>query len=219
MMRLLPGIAILFALPGGALAKPVPDAAGLYEIDQMEMAGGLELSPDGRFRYALEYGAASERGEGKWRLDGKEVLLTSDPMPKAPDFKVVRDDPAPKGEIVAKLESPGFGDMGDRMEILFTAPRAGFPDVYHLDLDEDGHSTVPSAVPVLIIPKVPVYGDLGTAIELSPDRGHKLLLRFLPNDLGKARFNVEKLEREGETLILYRYEAKIVFKPVQPRPR
>ena len=69
-------------------------------------------------------------------------------------------------------------------------------------------------MPVLIIPIVPVYGDLGTAISLSPDRGHELTLRFLPNDLGKARFNAEKLEREGDALVLYRYEAKIVFRPV-----
>ena len=34
----------------------MPDEAGLYEIDQMEMAGGLELRPDGRFRYGLDYG-------------------------------------------------------------------------------------------------------------------------------------------------------------------
>ena len=140
-------------------------------------------------------------------------------MPKAPDFKIVRDDPAPKGKVVVKLEPPGFGGMGERVEVLFTAPRKGFPDIYHLDLDEDGSATLPSDVPMLIIPKVPVYGDLGTPISLSPDRGHKLLLRFLPNDLGKARFDAEQLERVGDTLILYRYDAKIVFRPVQPRPR
>jgi hypothetical protein len=203
--------ALLLAGAAPAEAQPV---AGLYRIDQMEMGGGLELRPDGRFRYALEYGAVSEEGEGKWRLDGNAVLLTSDPMPKAPDFKVVRDDPAPKGELTVTLEPPGFGNMGDRVEILFTAPRKGFPDIYHLDLDEDGHSTLPTDVPVIIIPQVPVYGNLGTGIELSPDRGHKLLLRFLPNDLGKARFDGERLEREGETLTFHRYEAKIVFHPL-----
>lgn len=208
--------ALLGALALAAAQANAAPVAGIYDIRQMEMAGGLELRPNGRFRYALEYGAVSEEGEGKWRFDGKEVLLTSDPMPKAPDFKVVRDDPTPKGEIVVQLEPPGFGSMGDRVEVLFTAPGKGFPDVYHLDLDEDGRSTVPTDTPVLIIPQVPVYGDLGTPISLSPDRGHKLLLRFLPNDLGKARLDGERLELEGDTLVLYRYEAKIVF---HPRPR
>jgi hypothetical protein len=61
---------------------------------------------------------------------------------------------------------------------------------------------------------VPIYGDLGTPIRLSPDRGHKLLLRFLPNDLGKPRFQKAQLERVGDTLVLYRYDAKIVFHPL-----
>ena len=65
------------------VAAPVAaqNMAGTYEIDQMEMAGGLELQPDGRFRYALDYGAVSEVSEGDWRQDGSTVLLTTKPMP------------------------------------------------------------------------------------------------------------------------------------------
>jgi hypothetical protein len=62
-----------------AAAQPV---AGLYDVNQMEMGGGLELRPDGRFRYALEYGAVSEESGGKWTLDAGAVLLTTDPMPQ-----------------------------------------------------------------------------------------------------------------------------------------
>ena len=67
--------ALLFITPAAA------SHAGLYRIDQMEMAGGLELRPDGRFRYALEYGAVSEESEGDWTANGATVLLTTDPMP------------------------------------------------------------------------------------------------------------------------------------------
>jgi hypothetical protein len=66
----------LAAAPGGAV-----DLAGLYETAQMEVAAALELQPNGHFRYALEYGAVSERGEGDWTFDGKAVHLTSNPMP------------------------------------------------------------------------------------------------------------------------------------------
>ena len=125
-MRLLPGIAILFALPASALAKWVPDAAGLYEINQMEMAGGLELRPDGRFRYALDYGAVSEESEGRWAFEDGTVVLTTDPMP-------------PKADC---------------------------------------------------------------------DRG-----------FASACFDRSRLTSEGENLILYRWDARIVLKPVQPRPR
>jgi len=76
----------------GALAAlalwtaPLPAAAsiaGLYETQQMETAAALELQPGGHFRYALEYGAVSERGEGDWSFDGTAVHLTSNPMPPA----------------------------------------------------------------------------------------------------------------------------------------
>jgi hypothetical protein len=71
--------ALLFV---AAPSPQTPPLAGLYRINQMEMAGGLELRPDGRFRYALEYGAVSETGEGDWSVTPDGVALTSNPMPK-----------------------------------------------------------------------------------------------------------------------------------------
>ena len=68
-------------------ASPLPavDAvAGMYETDQMEVAAALDLQRGGRFRYVLDYGAVSERGEGDWAFDGRSVRLTSNPMPPAP---------------------------------------------------------------------------------------------------------------------------------------
>ena len=83
MIRLAAGAALLLAAPACATSEAPPPVAGMYEIDQMEMAGGLELSPDGRFRYALEYGAVSEQSEGKWAFEENAVVLTTDPMPPA----------------------------------------------------------------------------------------------------------------------------------------
>lgn len=66
-------------------AAPVAADAivGRYETGQMEVAAALELSKEGRFRYALDYGAVSEQSEGDWLFDGKQVTLTSNPMPPA----------------------------------------------------------------------------------------------------------------------------------------
>jgi hypothetical protein len=125
-IRLTLGAAIMIAAPGCATAKGPPVVAGLYEIDQMEMAGGLELLPSGRFRYGFDYGAVSEVSEGKWTVEGGTVLLTTDPMP-------------PKSEC---------------------------------------------------------------------DRG-----------FASACFDRTPLTSEGENLILGRWDARIVLKPVQPRPR
>ena len=52
------------------LAAPLAaqELAGFYEINQMEMGGGLELRPDGRFRYAsnmVRY-RKEPRAIGRW---------------------------------------------------------------------------------------------------------------------------------------------------------
>ena len=58
-----------------------PSLAGDYEVNQMEMGGGLRLMADGRFLYALEYGAVSEHSEGFWTFKDGFLRLTTAPMP------------------------------------------------------------------------------------------------------------------------------------------
>ena len=79
-MRALLG-ALVFLAATSSAAEPQRAFAGLYRINQMEMAGGLELSPNGRFRYAFDYGAVSEESEGKWETGTSGPMLTTDPMP------------------------------------------------------------------------------------------------------------------------------------------
>ena len=67
---------LLTLLLAGA-APTAASVAGTYEIHQMEMAGGLELQPNGHFRYAFTYGAVDEEAEGDWTFDGTAVHLTS----------------------------------------------------------------------------------------------------------------------------------------------
>ena len=120
---------IVAAALGVAASSPAGTSAqfaGLYEINQMEMAGGLELRPNGRFRYAFDYGAVSEEAEGSWKVEDGTVLLTTDPMP-------------PRAEC---------------------------------------------------------------------DRGY-----------ASACFNRTPLGRADDNLILWRWDARIMLKPVQPRPR
>lgn len=60
---------------------PAPAPAGAtvyYEAHQMEVGAALELKGDGRFLYALDYGAVSESAQGRWWLAGEMIFLTSD---------------------------------------------------------------------------------------------------------------------------------------------
>ena len=206
----------IFALAALVLiAAPVPakaSLAGLYELHQMEMAGGLELTPDGHFRYALSYGAVDEEGAGDWTFDGKTVRLTSSPMPKGPSFELVRDEPAPKGELAMTLEDPGF-QWGHPLEaIAADAAKRGF----EISADDTGRVDLSGKPPIVALaPEMPVYGPTGDIFPLSADRGHRLLFRFHANDLGKARFDKQPLQPSGPDLLLERYDTSFRFVKVR----
>jgi hypothetical protein len=206
---------VLFLLaqtPAAALAVSSP--AGLYEIRQMEMAGGLELQKNGHFRYAFSYGAVDEEAEGDWTFDGKTVRLTSNPMPKSPSFELVHDDPAPKGELYLTLEDPGF-EWGHGLEAV--AKVRGEESGFEISADEGGRVDLTDKPPIeAIAPEMPVYGPTGDIFPLSADRGHKLLFRFHRNDLGKAAFRKEPLTLDGDALVLSRYDAEIRFLRARP---
>jgi len=196
-----------------AAAAPSPIPAGMYETSQMEVAAGLELKADGHFRYGLSYGAVDEEGEGDWTSDDANVWLTSRPMPTRPAFDLVRDDPAPKGELYMTLEDPGF-EWGHGLEAIATADsKSGF----EVSADDSGRVDLAGKPAVVAIaPEMPVFGPTGQIFQLSQDRGHRLTFRFHRNDLGKAHFDREPLKRQGGDLLLTRYDTVFRFRKVRP---
>jgi hypothetical protein len=196
-----------------AAKAPIASPIGIYETHQMEVAAALELKQGGHFRYALTYGAVDEEAAGDWTFDGKSVILTSNPMPKAPSFELVRDDPAPKGELYMTLEDPGF-EWGHPLEAIATADsKSGF----QISADESGRVDLAGQSSIMALsPKIPVYGPTGQIFHLSADRGHRLLFRFHANDLGRARFKHQKLEEAGGDLLLDRYDTRFRFVKVRP---
>ena len=63
-----------------ATADPAPPLAGFYHSRQIEIGAAIELEEDGKFDYALDYGAVSEVAEGTWTSDGRTVYLTATKM-------------------------------------------------------------------------------------------------------------------------------------------
>lgn len=205
-------LAVALALVAAATALPPAAQAlvGTYATHQMEMAGGLELTADGRFRYMLSYGAIDETGAGEWALGDGVVRLTSSPMPRPPRFVLVRDDPAPAGELDLTLEPPGF-NCGGPLDALATIDQ-GAPPV-RVRADETGRVDLGDRpMPIAIRPLIPIYGPAGEAVPIAPARGHKLLFRFEPNDLGQVAFEREPLAIDGDTLIITRWDTMITFR-------
>jgi len=196
-----------------ALAQ-VPVVAGMYRSQQMEVGAALELQKNGHFRYQLDYGAVSESAEGDWTFDGKAVRLTTRPAPKLPSFELVRDDPAPPGELVLAVEPPGFGEEGYRLDAIGTDAVSGEKGL--VTSDEQGRVEAGGHKLSAIDPLVPVYGMIGGHFPLASERGHHLLLRFHANDLGRAAFEREPLALTPHGLVLNRYDTEIRFIRVRP---
>jgi len=191
------------------LLAPAASIAGVYQAQQMGVGAALELKNNGHFRYQLDYGAVSEHAEGDWSFDGKTVRLTTRPMPKSPSFELVRDDPAPTGELVMAVEPPGFGAEGYRLDAIVTDSSSGEKGL--VTTDERGRVEAGKHRLSAIEPMVPVYGTVGGHFLLSADRGHHLILRFHANDLGTAAFDREPLPLTGSGLVLNRYDTEIRF--------
>ena len=197
-----------------AAAPSAASVAGLYQAQQMEVGAALELKKDGHFRYQLDYGAVSEHAAGEWAFDGKTVRLTTRPTPHRPDFELVRDDPAPAGEISMSVEPPGFGAEGYRLDAIGTDAASGEKGL--VTTNDVGRVLTGGHKLSAIEPMVPVYGDIGGRFALSAERGHRLLLRFHANDLGTAAFDREPLLLGPRGLVLNRYESEIRFIRVRP---
>ena len=178
-------------------AAPQPaDVAGLYVSNQMEVAAALELQPGGHFRYQLDYGAVSEGAEGDWTFDGTTVRLTINPAPKEPAFALVRDDAALAGQLFVAIDSPNFSWSPLNVELTLE----GTDEPVLLSTQDEGRVPIPSGRPV----------------KLSPDRGHRLVFKLEPNDMGKAAFQGQELTLDGASFVMHRYDTRITFKRAEP---
>jgi hypothetical protein len=199
--------ALLLVASSPAIPNQLP---GLYVINQMEMGGALELQPGGHFRYQFDYGAVSESAEGDWSFDGTNVRLTSNPVPREPDFALVSDDPAPRGETYVAVEESALGTWSP-LAVELTVEGVDAPIFAYAD--DDGKVDAPEGHAIKSVKMlVPVYATGGAGVPLSPERGHRLLFRLQPNDMGKAAFRGEPLKVEPSTIIMHRYDAEIVFR-------
>ena len=205
--------AIVAAVALGA-APAQSSLAGMYEIHQMEMGGGLELRADGHFRYAFTYGAVNEEAEGDWTFDGSAVHLTSKPMPNEPTFDLVRDTPAAKCKFSISADWGKFG-WSSPPNVLVTyqdSPR----ELHYVDVDEQGAFHPEKCAVTSVLPLVPMFNVPGEPLNVSPASGHHLSVRFRPNDLGHVAFRGEPLKLDGSALVWGRYDTEIRFIRVQP---
>ena len=129
------------------------------------------------------------------------------------DLKI--GDPDEKGLRHATLRITASGS-GKNAESRIPAGLLAFLS-FEISADASGRVDLRGKPPIVAVaPEMPVYGPTGDIFPLSADRGHRLLFRFHANDLGRARFDGEPLQRSGADLLLQRYDT--VFRFVKVRP-
>jgi hypothetical protein len=103
-------VAMFVAIPSAIAAGPKPaSVVGMYDGGQMEVAAALELTANGRFHYALSYGALDEEATGKWTMSGDQILLVSDHV-TAPRYVILSQEKGPEGvlRIIMDFEDPYY---------------------------------------------------------------------------------------------------------------
>jgi hypothetical protein len=212
-MPIMTAFALLAMLAQPSLSTAA-SLAGMYDGGQMEMAAGLELQPNGRFRYALSYGVLDEMAEGSWKVDGDRVLLTSDPF-KTPRIALAEQRRAPRNElIVAFASEPAIPAQLFNLEVGFAKGRTvtgdmrGIEERWPIDR-KDPPRTVRLALPM--------FGVVGETVPLDPSKGYRLSFRFEPNELGKVDFQATPLQVANGGLLLTRHDRRLRFRRVEPR--
>ena len=192
-----------------AAARTASSLVGVYDGHQMEMAAGLELMADGRFRYALSYGALDEEAAGKWSVSGDNVVLTSDPV-TAPRFVLVSRAKGADGVLQVMLDVPN--GMSRQYFDAMIAKSNGRAEKEQLS--EDGLSSpfTSDNAPTSVRMVLPVFEVIGEPVKLDPDSGYSLHFRFEPNDLGKVDFRATPLKIVNGDLVLDRVGRTIRFR-------
>lgn len=182
--------------------------AGRYRGSAMEMAAALELRPDGRFAYWLAYGALDESASGRWRREGNRILLTSDPF-TPPRIALVRSARASAGVDVLLDVPQGISRQYFSAVVTFATG-----EQRPMQLREEGLSFAidPTDPPISLRLVLPIYMLESEAVPLDGAKGWRLDFRFEPNELGKVDLSDTSFSIEDGTLILDRYDRRVVFR-------
>jgi hypothetical protein len=175
----------------------------------MEVAAELHLNPNGHFQYGLAYGALDEEAEGTWEFKDGSVLLTTVPAVKPPQFVVESDKPDSRGGLWIKLSS-GPVMQGARQRIYLVYGPGEEQGM--VEIADDGHVPFPgNRRPTAIIPEIPIYPVTSKPIPLTGTEGHNIVMRFEPNDIGKADFRAQRLTIENGVLVMPRRDLQLML--------
>lgn len=187
-----------------------PEIAGLYDGGQTEVAAALYLGDDGRFEYAMSYGAVDETAAGTWTSDGDTVVLTSDPV-QAPAFELLAAEQAGGDAFHVDLELPASLPLEAYSALITLADGSAFA----ADFGADGlHLELAPQESVASIMLALTIFDLRSETFAVPAGANRLRFGFTPNDLGKVPFNQAVLPMIDGAYVLERLGVELRFEKI-----
>lgn len=204
----------LLALLLLGVAPPGRSPAGSYRlVGEQDVASGLQLGRDGRFRYFLIAGALDERAEGRWSAAGDVVILKTEPKPVPPLFRAESPTKSAEAALSVKVGAPdGWGISGVDVRIGFDEgpPVEGYTQ-------EDGWS-LPAGekrIPRWIELAVPMHGLASPRFPIDLNSGNALAFTLVPNDIGVVDFDGVRVEKAGKALIVHRWGGRLRYEPAR----
>jgi hypothetical protein len=176
---------------------------GVYYLrGEREVGSELALLPDGRFQYALAYGALDEIGAGRWSTtaDGT-VVLQSDGTPRSPRVTLAKAIGSATDSVLVTVHDTA-GQPVNGIEVDFVQPRAG-TSFRHARRGLSVLTFDPADAPTEIAVG---YDVLNFMVSFPLKRPPAASYRFIfdPGDLGKRRFERESLSYVADTLFMIR---------------
>jgi hypothetical protein len=180
-----------------AAAAPASFEGAYMLVGLREAAGGLELQPGGRFRYAFTYGALDEQAEGRWRQQGNRILLTTDPAPRPPEWTLVLAEPGEPKLFALILEGPNgrpIPNIEVEVRMQDGSVEKGATQSEWLEADLDGR------MPIAVTFRIPVFEVASPAFPVDVAKARRYRFRLDPRDLGVRDFRDWPLEMRGDLL-------------------
>lgn len=202
------GLALLL-LFGSAIAPAAPPSGHYRLVGVHDAASELILYPDGRFEYALAYGALDEQAKGHWTREGNTIHLTTEPKPKPALFSAGPAEAVAGAPFTIKVTSPdGRGLAGVDFRLTFDSgdPIASYTQEYGWSLDPNDKRT-----PRSITFAMPMYGLESQSFPVDVTRANQLTFILTPNDLGTIDFEDLPLAIVKEGVIMHRGSADLTY--------
>ncbi|WP_461044753.1 hypothetical protein [Spirosoma harenae] len=98
-------VASLIMTQSFAQQTPQSIAGEYYLTGVREVGSGFKLNPDSTFEFFFAYGALDRFGQGTWKKQGNQIILTSRPRPEK-DFALVKSRTVPGDQITVRITDP-----------------------------------------------------------------------------------------------------------------